>query len=128
MGKHAREVKQKLGDDVAEWILADVTAHVITGQNMKDIAFELDKDIGGKHMWRLEHQSSPQNPASEMMTILGRLVGFGYSPRHVDKRGSTKACGHTAQFKHRPEAFGKENRAEDREKQHDCERPPWFRT
>ena len=77
MGKHQGEVKQRLGGDVMRWILDDVISHDITGQHMKEIAYQLDtvnKAIRGKHEWRMEQPSTTLDHAgravNEMMQIL----------------------------------------------------------
>ena len=77
MGKHQGEVKQRLGGDVMRWILDDVISHDITGQHMKEIAYQLDtvnKAIRGKHEWRMERPSTTLDHAgravNEMMQIL----------------------------------------------------------
>ena len=70
MGKSQSEVKQKLGVQVVDLILADVASYAITRQKMKDIAFKLGDEIGGAHEWRWSESSAQPEPKSEMLQIL----------------------------------------------------------
>ena len=71
MGKSQGAVKQKLGADVVDLILAEVSCYAITRQIMKDVAFRLGDAIGGSHEWRWTESAGQPIPAvNEMMQIL----------------------------------------------------------
>ena len=54
MGLHDREVKQKLGKEVYEYILDTVNCGVIGAQHMRDIAQHLHRHVAGDHLRRVE--------------------------------------------------------------------------
>ena len=68
MGRYDFEVKRKLTKDVVDIILRNVRCYNITRQKMKDLAFVLGKNVGGRHLRRMD--SGGESDCAEMRSIL----------------------------------------------------------